>query len=170
MAIATTIADTTVTGKLLTGVNLSTSQNIAATDTILEAFGYLQAQITQLPQGLVYSGTWNANTNTPTLASGTGTTGHFYIVSVAGSTNLDGITDWQVGDWAIFIESGATDTWQKIDNTSAITFTNLWFSILEFNINSLSPIFILLEYLSPTGLTINSYGAFMNNLNHIQLL
>jgi len=123
VAIATTIADTTVTGKLLTGVNLSTSQNIAATDTILEAFGYLQAQITQLPQGLVYSGTWNANTNTPTLASGTGTTGHFYIVSVAGNTNLDGITDWQVGDWAIFIESGATDTWQKIDNTSAITGT-----------------------------------------------
>jgi len=123
VAINTSISDTTVTGKLITGVNLGTSQNIAATDTILEAFGYLQAQITQLPQGLVYSGTWNANTNTPTLASGTGTTGHFYIVSVAGSTNLDGITDWQVGDWAIFIESGATDTWQKIDNTSAITGT-----------------------------------------------
>ena len=132
VAIATTIADTTVTGKLLTGVNLSTSQNIAATDTILEAFGYLQAQITQLPQGLVYSGTWNANTNTPTLASGTGTTGHFYIVSVAGSTNLDGITDWQVGDWAIFIESGATDTWQKIDNTSAITGTGTANSIAKW--------------------------------------
>jgi hypothetical protein len=55
-----------------------------------------------------------------TLASGTGTTGEFYIVSVAGTTNLDGITDWQVGDWAIFVEVGATDTWQKIDNTSAI--------------------------------------------------
>ena len=24
------------------------------------------------------------------------------IVSVAGTTNLDGITDWFVGDWAIF--------------------------------------------------------------------
>ena len=65
----------------------------------------------------------NASTNTPTLTSGTGTTGHFYIVSVAGSTNLDGITDWQVGDWAIFVEAGGTDTWQKIDNTSAITGT-----------------------------------------------
>lgn len=123
VAIATTIADTTVTGKVLTGVNLGTSQTIAATDTILEAFGYLQAQITQLPQGLVYQGTWNASTNTPTLTSGSGTTGHFYIVSVAGNTNLDGITDWQVGDWAIFVEAGGTDTWQKIDNTSAITGT-----------------------------------------------
>jgi len=123
VAIATTIADTTVTGKVLTGVNLGTAQVISATDSILDAFGYLQAQITQLPQGLVYQGTWNASTNTPTLTSGTGTTGHFYIVSVAGSTNLDGITDWQVGDWAIFVEAGGTDTWQKIDNTSAITGT-----------------------------------------------
>ena len=80
----------------------------------------LQGQITGIPQGLVYKGTWNASTNTPTLASGTGVTGEFYIVSVAGTTNLDGITDWQVGDWAIFVEVGATDTWQKIDNTSAI--------------------------------------------------
>ncbi|MGI9555902.1 MAG: hypothetical protein ACR2M9_03495, partial [Cyanophyceae cyanobacterium] len=87
---------------------------------ILEALSYLQGQITGIPQGLVYKGTWNASTNTPTLASGTGTTGEFYIVSVAGTTNLDGITDWQVGDWAIFVEVGATDTWQKIDNTSAI--------------------------------------------------
>ena len=35
----------------------------------------------------------------PTLASGVGTQGHYYIVSVAGTTNLDGVTDWQVGDW-----------------------------------------------------------------------
>jgi len=120
LSIATTIADTTVTGKVLTNLPTATSQVIADSDTILEALSYLQGQITGIPQGLVYKGTWNANTNTPTLASGTGTTGEFYIVSVAGTTNLDGITDWQVGDWAIFVEVGATDTWQKIDNTSAI--------------------------------------------------
>jgi len=121
--IATTIADTTVTGKVLTNLPSPTSATISASDTILAAMAKLQGQITGIPQGLVYKGTWNANTNTPTLASGTGTTGEFYIVSVAGSTNLDGITDWQVGDWAIFVEVGATDTWQKIDNTSAITGT-----------------------------------------------
>ncbi len=120
LSIATTIADTTVTGKVLTNLPTATSQEIADSDTILEALSYLQGQITGIPQGLVYKGTWDASTNTPTLASGTGVTGEFYIVSVAGTTNLDGITDWQIGDWAIFVEVGATDTWQKIDNTSAI--------------------------------------------------
>ena len=119
--ISTTIADTTVTAKVLTNLPTPTSSTIAASDTILAAMAKLQGQITGIPQGLVYKGTWNAATNTPTLASGTGTTGEFYIVSVAGSTNLDGITDWQVGDWAIFVEVGATDTWQKIDNSQSIT-------------------------------------------------
>lgn len=61
--------------------------------------------------GLTYKGTWNAATNNPTLTSGIGTNGYYYIVSVPGTTNLDGITDWQVGDWAIF-----ETVWQKIDN------------------------------------------------------
>ena len=118
--INTTIADTVVTGKILTNLPTPTVANIAASDTILAAMAKLQGQITGIPQGLVYKGTWNATTNTPTLASSTGVTGEFYIVSVAGNTNLNGITDWQIGDWAIFVEVGATDTWQKIDNTSAI--------------------------------------------------
>jgi hypothetical protein len=66
---------------------------------------------------LTYQGTWNANTNTPTLSSGSGTPGYYYIVSVAGSTDLDGITDWAAGDWAVFSDL-ATDAWQKIDNTA----------------------------------------------------
>ena len=36
--------------------------------------------------------------------------------SKAGNTNLDGITDWAVGDWAVFSDQD-TDAWQKIDNT-----------------------------------------------------
>jgi hypothetical protein len=69
---------------------------------------------------LVYQGTWNASSNSPTLTSGVGTPGYYYIVDTDGATNLDGITDWKVGDWAIFAEAGATDTWQKIDNTSIL--------------------------------------------------
>lgn len=69
---------------------------------------------------LNYRGTWNASTNTPTLTSGSGTNGYYYVVSVAGTTNLDGITDWQVGDWAIFNGS----TWQKIDQTNTVTSVN----------------------------------------------
>ena len=60
-----------------------------------------------------YKGTWNANTNTPSLASGVGNKGEYYVVSVAGSTNLNGISDWDIGDWAIF--NGTT--WQKVDNS-----------------------------------------------------
>lgn len=66
---------------------------------------------------LSYRGTWNANANTPALASSVGTKGFYYVVSVDGATNLDGITDWKVGDWAIF--NGTA--WQKIDNTDAVS-------------------------------------------------
>ena len=69
---------------------------------------------------LVYKGTWNAFTNTPTLASGVGSKGDYYVVSVAGNTNLDGITDWQVGDFAVF--NGTA--WQKVDNTDAVLSVN----------------------------------------------
>ena len=67
-----------------------------------------------------YQGTWNASTNTPTLTSSVGTKGYYYVVDVAGSTNLNGITDWKVGDWAIF--NGTV--WQKVDNTDAVTSVN----------------------------------------------
>ena len=30
--------------------------------------------------GVVYQGTWNASTNTPTLTSGSGTKGYYYVV------------------------------------------------------------------------------------------
>jgi len=69
---------------------------------------------------LDYAGTWNASTNTPTLVSGAGIKNQYYVVSVAGSTTLDGITDWQVGDWAIF--NGTV--WQKIDQTNAVSSVN----------------------------------------------
>jgi len=69
---------------------------------------------------LNYQGTWNASTNTPTLQSGIGTKGYYYLVSVAGTTNLDGITDWQVNDWAVFNGS----VWQKVDNSEAVVSVN----------------------------------------------
>lgn len=70
--------------------------------------------------GLTYEGAWNANTNSPALASGVGTNGDYYVVDTAGSTNLDGITDWKIGDWAIF--NGTA--WQKIDQTNTVSSVN----------------------------------------------
>jgi hypothetical protein len=87
--------------------------------TVLDALASLQAQIDALVV-LDYQGTWNASTNTPTLASGVGTSGYYYIVSVAGSTTLDGISDWQPGDWLIF--NGTV--WQKIDQSWATAGAN----------------------------------------------
>jgi len=67
-----------------------------------------------------YKGTWNASANSPTLTSSVGNQGDYYVVNIAGTTNLNGITDWQVGDWAIFNGS----VWQKVDNTDAVSSVN----------------------------------------------
>ena len=69
---------------------------------------------------LVYKGTWDAATNTPTLTSSVGNKGDYYVVNVAGTTNLNGITDWQVNDIAVF--NGAV--WEKIDTTDAVLSVN----------------------------------------------
>lgn len=66
---------------------------------------------------LTYKGIWNANTNTPAIASGVGTKGYYYVVSVAGTTSIDGVADWQVGDWIIF--NGTI--WQKADHTDVVS-------------------------------------------------
>lgn len=63
--------------------------------------------------GLVYKGLWNANTNSPAIASGVGIQGDYYIVGTAGTTTIDGESDWGLGDWIIF--NGTA--WQKLDNS-----------------------------------------------------
>jgi hypothetical protein len=70
---------------------------------------------------LSYQGTWNANTNSPTLVSGTGTKNNYYVVSVAGTTTLDGISSWSVGDWAIF--NGTV--WEKVLGGTTESFANV---------------------------------------------
>ena len=71
--------------------------------------------------GLDYEGAWNAATNTPTLTSSVGTLGQFYIVSVAGATDLNGITNWDVGDWALFNGS----VWQRVEGGANGNFSTL---------------------------------------------
>ena len=70
--------------------------------------------------GSVFQTVWNATTNSPSLVSSVGTKGFYYIVNVSGSTNLNGITDWKVGDWAIFDGT----VWRKVDNTDAVSDVN----------------------------------------------
>lgn len=78
-----------------------------------------KVSIAQLPSsiagGLAYQGTWNAATNYPPLASGSGSQGWYFICATAGTTTLDGITQWSVGDWAVF--SGSV--WHKLDGVAS---------------------------------------------------
>jgi hypothetical protein len=117
---AVAITGGTMTGVSITGYIPTTEKAQPLGVATLDAGG--QVPVSQLPPmgDLNYQGTWNASTNTPTLTSSVGTKGYYYVVSVAGSTNLNGITDWQIGDWAVYNGS----VWQKIDNTDAVTSVN----------------------------------------------
>lgn len=74
----------------------------------------------QLPAAVAgalnYKGSWNANTNSPTLGdSGVGgDTGDYYVVGTGGTTSIDGNAEWGVGDW--IIHNGTT--WDKLDSTN----------------------------------------------------
>ena len=119
---AVAITGGTMSGVTVTGYIPTTEKAAALGVATLDAGGTVP--LSQIPAsiqgGVSYQGTWNAATNTPTLSNGVGTKGYYYVVSVAGSTNLDGITAWNVGDWAIF--NGTV--WQKVDNTDAVTSVN----------------------------------------------
>ena len=117
---AVSITGGTMSGVAITGYIPTTQKGVANGVATLDSGG--QVPLSQLPPlgDLNYQGTWNASTNSPTLTSSTGTKGYYYVVSVAGSTNLNGITDWQVNDWAVFNGS----VWQKIDNTDAVNSVN----------------------------------------------
>lgn len=116
-------------GRLLSGNIISDYlSNMQPINAKGQANGYAELDATgkvpsgQLPAGLtgalVYQGSWNADTNSPTIpAASSGNTGYYYVVSVAGTTNIDGITNWAVGDW--IVSNGLT--WDKIDNTQAVT-------------------------------------------------
>mgnify|MGYP003630547098 FL=1 len=84
---------------------------------------FVNNAIAAVPSGLTFKGSWDATLNVPTLPILVPANGDFWIVSVAGTTNLGGITSWDVGDWAISVYSGGAQTWQKIDNSSVLTGT-----------------------------------------------
>ena len=193
-----TVTATTFSGDLNGTINTATTavtQPNSTDNTTVATTAYVVNKIAELPAGLQFLGTWNADTNAPTLASGggersEGTTttvtanklidsaatfttapavvvgdrvrvvtptgpefalvtsvdsatqltlaadivtaigeayiievspfipeGNYYIVSTDGATNLNGITDWKVGDWAV---ASSTNVWQKIDNSSVL--------------------------------------------------
>ena len=108
--------------------------------------------------GLTYKGTWNASANLPALSSGSGVNGDYYVVNVAGSTNLDGITDWQIGDWAIF--NGTV--WQKIDQSDTVTSVNGQVGAVVLNAANVGAAANTVNVIAGTGLT--GGGALTGNV------
>jgi len=117
-------ASATIPNTDITGLGTASTKDAGAANGVatLDAGG--KVPVSELPAAVLgalsYQGTWDANTNSPTLTSSVGSKGYYYVVSVAGNTDLNGITDWLVGDWAVFNGS----IWQKVDNTETVTSVN----------------------------------------------
>jgi hypothetical protein len=117
-------ASSTIPNTDITGLGTASTKDAGAANGVatLDAGG--KVPVSELPAAVLgalsYQGTWDASTNNPTLTSSVGTKGYYYVVNVAGNTNLNGITDWLVGDWAVY--NGTV--WQKVDNTETVTSVN----------------------------------------------
>jgi hypothetical protein len=67
-----------------------------------------------------YLGMWNAAANSPTITSSTGPAGDsapaggYYVVSTYGTSAINGLSVWNVGDWIIW--NGTV--WEKLDGSA----------------------------------------------------
>lgn len=92
----------------LDGINAA-NQPITTSHTATQANevvnkSLLDSTLAGVVGGLTYKGSWDAATNTPTLADGVGTNGDLYKVSVAGSQDLGGGTiNFEVGDHVVYV-------------------------------------------------------------------
>lgn len=86
----------------------------------LDASGLVPLQHINV-SGLAYQGAWDPVTNTPTLADGIGTTGHFYKSSGSGSIDFgSGVITVHPGDWLIY----AAGVWQRLPVHEMVTSVN----------------------------------------------
>lgn len=79
------------------------------------------SSITNAIGALNFKGTWDANANSPALTSSVGVKGDYYVVGTAGTTNLNGISNWGVGDLATFNGS----VWQRVEGGADLNGVNL---------------------------------------------
>jgi len=96
-----------------------------AANIVGQAIVDLQNEFTTVESVLRFMGTWNATTNTPTLANGTGTAGHTYLVTTAGTAL--GKT-FNVGDYAVYsgsIWDRATSVASQVTSSGAVTGSTL---------------------------------------------
>ena len=86
-------------------------------------------------EAVEFKGAWDASTNTPTLANGTGDIGDIYRVNVAGSQDLGaGSENYAVGDWVTyngtvwersdFVGAGVLDDLSDVDTNQNLPLTD----------------------------------------------
>lgn len=104
------------TNKLIqTGQNFTTTVNV--NDKVINQVDFQTAIVTNvdsdttlsLDTDIMLSGEAYTIDTSPFI-----TQGHYYVVNVGGATNLNGISEWSVGDWVI---AGADNLWTKLDHT-----------------------------------------------------
>jgi hypothetical protein len=125
LTVTGSVTATTLTGNLVGTVDTTTTgitQPSTTDNNLLATTAFVQDLLGDIVSGLQFQELWNATTDIPDLSTATPSNGDFWIVKVAGNTNLSGITSWAVGDWAIYIvpAGGGAAFWQKVDNTTSI--------------------------------------------------
>lgn len=96
---------------------IDTQKGAASGLATLDVNGKLPAAQLGLSALTVFKGTWNAATNSPLLLSLVCVAGDYYIVNTAGSTTLNGISSWSIGDWAM---CATLNTWSRIASVSGV--------------------------------------------------
>jgi len=92
-----------------------------------------RSSITNARGALKYKGTWNALTNTPTLADGTGSKGDYYVTSTAGTQTFGGLLlFFGIGDWIAY--NGAV--WQRVEGGSDGNFANITLNSTDAGANA----------------------------------
>jgi len=155
--------DLEVSGSATLG-NLGIANGIAS----LGADGKLAAsQIpTSLTGAVVFKGTWDANTNTPTLADGSGSAGWQYAVSVGGTRNLgSGSITFVAGDSVIY--NGTI--WQRIPSSTVaaagtLTGTTLASNVVSSSLTSVGTLLNLAVTNAITGSITGNAGTVTNGV------
>lgn len=110
----------TLSGVAASATHLGTFTGAIIPDssTVKSAFQSLETFIEALPNPMTYEGTWDASTNTPTLADGVGDEGSVYHVSAAGTVDFgSGNITFAIGDKVVY--NGTV--WEKWDMTDAVS-------------------------------------------------
>lgn len=89
----------------------------------LDANGKIPSTQMGMPSGLFYAGDWDASTNTPTLANGSGKEGSLYKVNSPGVQNLGGgDLSYSYGDLLVCIGNGKR--WERFISVDRVTSVN----------------------------------------------